>query len=169
MKDIHVYNDKIYKGNLLSIRSSYKHLNQIEFLLEEIFPILHNQLPGCLFIECSRPTYEYDLSDLSTEIKSSIEDKDIYFFFSKSENHYSDNDFKNNEILNILPKLWLAFEYLCFRFTNVKNNNINDYYRRPWYEITSVIESYIVFKGIEEDVIWIGKSDNLEFKEILEI
>jgi len=96
---------------LLSIKSPYKHLKQLEFLLEEIFSILHNQLSGCLFIECSRPTYEYDLSDLNTEIKSSIGDKDIYFFFSTSEIHYSDNDFKNNEILNILLKLWLAFEH----------------------------------------------------------
>ena len=35
---------------------------------------------------------------------------------------------------------------------------------KPWYEIANMVESYIVFKGIEEDVVWIGKSDNLEFK-----
>ena len=36
-------------------------------------------------------------------------------------------------------------------------------------EIANMVESYIVFKGIEEDVVWIGKSDNLEFKKILEM
>ncbi|HFI4796666.1 TPA: hypothetical protein ACGQK4_002391 [Elizabethkingia anophelis] len=169
MKDTHVYNDKKYKGNLLSIKSPYKHLTQLEFLLEDIFSILHKQQPGCLFIECSRPTYDYDLNDLNNEIKNSIRDKDIYFSSNTSEIRYSDNDFKNNEILDILPKLWFAYEHLCFRFTNVKNNNINDYYRKPWYEIANMVESYIVFKGIEEDVVWIGKSDNLEFKKILEM
>ncbi|HFK5574778.1 TPA: hypothetical protein ACG0AX_003142, partial [Elizabethkingia anophelis] len=148
MKNIAVYNDKKYKGNLLSIKSPYKHLMQLEFLLENIFSILHNQLPGCLFIECSRPTYDYDLNDLNNEIKSSIRDKDIYFFSNTSEIRYSDNDFKNNEILNILPKLWFAYEHLCFRFTNTKVTNINDYYRKPWYEIANMVESYIVFKGI---------------------
>ncbi|OPB93807.1 hypothetical protein BAS10_12895 [Elizabethkingia meningoseptica] len=161
--------DNKYGGNLLSIKSTYKHLRQMEFLLESIFAILHNQLPGCLFIECSRPTYEYELNYLNDEIKKSIGDKDIYFFANTFEIRYSDNDFKNNEILNILPKLWFAFEHLCFRFTNVKNNNVNDYYRRPWYEITNVVESYIVFKGIEEDIIWLGKSNNLEFQEIPEM
>ena len=46
MKDTHVYNDKKYKGNLLSIKSPYKHLTQLEFLLEDIFQfyISNNQV-----------------------------------------------------------------------------------------------------------------------------
>ncbi|HFK5529480.1 TPA: hypothetical protein ACGZ99_003563 [Elizabethkingia anophelis] len=163
-----IVNDK-YNKNLISIKSNYKHLTQLEFLLERIFSILHNQLPGCLIIECSRPTFEYDLNDLNTKVKNLIENEEEYFFCDSFETRYINNDFKNIEILKILPELWFAFEHINIRFTNAKVININDYYRKPWYETTKLTESYIVFKGVEEDVVWIGKSDNLEFKKILEM
>ncbi|AQX02277.1 hypothetical protein [Elizabethkingia anophelis] len=169
MKDTHVYNDQKYKENLLSIKSPYKHLKQVEFLLEDIFSILHIQLPGCLIIECSRPTFEYDLNDLNTKIKNLIDNKEEYFFCDSFETRYINNNFKNIETLNILPELWFAFEHINICFTNDKVININDYYRKHWYEIANMVESYIVFKGVEEDVVWIGKSDNLEFKKILEM
>ena len=54
------------------------------------------------------------------KLKNLFEIKIFYFSSNTSEIRYSDNDFKNNEILDILPKLWFAYEHLCFRFTNVK-------------------------------------------------
>jgi len=81
-------------------------------------------------------------------------------------------DFNETEVkedlLFILVDLWYCFQQpVYYFFLNEENSKLN--YKNilnknlSWKETVELSNSFVMFKGAEEDVVWIGKSDNLEF------
>lgn len=68
----------------------------------------------------------------------------------------------NKSLFEFLPMIWFAYEHVSFSFF-IENEIEFDTKRKSWEEITSRFKSYMLFKGAEEDVIWIGKSNDLKF------
>ncbi len=58
-------------------------------------------------------------------------------------------------------EIWLEYEHPSLIAHN-ENKLImrKDFYADSWSETTSLIKSIVLFKGVEEDVLWIGKSKN---------
>lgn len=154
----------LYRGqncNLCSIKSidaSYQGRTYLISLIEKLL----NLTDGQLFVEFSRPNYNVSqivekLMSFNSQIKnlsSKLNFQELSFVLDPRNCEYN--------LLDILSQCWFAFEHgtLCFF--------LGKQFSRPsreesWYEITQKSSSFVMFKGIEEDVIWIGKSDDLEF------
>lgn len=80
--------------------------------------------------------------------------------------------YKKNEreilFVNFLAGMWFDYEQPSFVFftnllefeknkTELLNKNLS------WKEIVSLCSCYVIFKGVEENVIWLGKSSNINF------
>lgn len=72
------------------------------------------------------------------------------------------------ELQDILVDLWFAYEQISILFF-VEKSELSEYWLKilngnlSWNQITNMGTLFILFKGVEEDVAWIGKSRNLEF------
>jgi hypothetical protein len=155
MKDIKVHNIK----NLMSIKSVEDNLTDRKYF-ESIVTLLYSQASENVSIEASRPNY--NIISLTAELKSILKDYGE-LNYSNSEISFYVNSIKPN-LLEFLPQIWFAYEHvsLCF-FKNVDLGLDLGLSRKPWFEITENFSSYVLFKGIEEDTLWIGKSEELEF------
>ncbi|NQX86047.1 MAG: hypothetical protein HRT67_09100 [Flavobacteriaceae bacterium] len=72
----------------------------------------------------------------------------------------------DDKSLEIINELWTIYEQPSLLIYN-ENEDDKKLARKeksifliPWKEITSTLDSIILFRGIEEDVLWIGKSKN---------
>lgn len=157
MKELIIYEN--HHNNLCSIKSIENTYSDRNYLIN-IITTLYALTKGYLHVQASRPTYEYDTTDLEVRLKSILinncsfryTDFEILFCNTKIE----------EELLEILPIIWFAYEHIAFCFFTESRIEF-DIKRKPWYEITTRSKSYVLFKGVEEDVIWIGKSDELKF------
>lgn len=160
MKELVIYED--HQNNLCSIKSiknNYFDNDFIKSIICKLLEITH----GDFYVEASRPTYEYNTNDLVSRLRVILNnnhnmkynDYEILFKQRKVE----------GELLEILPMIWFAYEHVTFSL--FKESNIEfDTYRKNWNEITSKQNSYVLFKGIEEDVLWIGKSEAQSFEKL---
>jgi hypothetical protein len=155
MKELKIHNNE--KGNLLSIKAVeniYSDKNYFIFIISSLFALTK----GCFYVEASRPNY--DTNDLVIQLKGILNsncnfrytDFEISFWNTKVE----------EKLLEFLPVIWFAYEHISFCFFTENKIEI-DIKRKSWYEITKGSKSYVLFKGVEDDVIWIGKSNELEF------
>jgi hypothetical protein len=62
----------------------------------------------------------------------------------------------------LLPSIWFHYQYVSFTFSHNCAIKFN-IKMLPWYAVTTKVSSYVLFKGAEEDVVWIGKSKELKF------
>ncbi len=104
----------------------------------------------------------YSLGVKDLEIDSDL--FEISFNFNVKES--------NQTLLLILVDLWYAFEQPNYYFFNTKEDFRLNYERilinnPSWLVITNMTSVYVMFKGAEEDVIWLGKSINLGFTGIV--
>lgn len=86
---------------------------------------------------------------------------EISFYFDKGK--------AGDELLSILVDLWFAFQQpTFFLYLQKKDSSIISNHKmthkQSWEEISDTFTSYVVFKGAEEDVIWIGRSETLKFE-----
>ncbi|WP_207622466.1 hypothetical protein, partial [Niastella koreensis] len=82
---------------------------------------------------------------------------------------YINIELLNQRVFDLICLIWETYEYptLIFSkeidpFLKIKPNKIIN---GSWKEVTLLSMSYILFKGIEDDVLWIGKSKDLEFPD----
>lgn len=154
---------KIHTENLLSLKSDNMLINNNVFV--EILELFQKEVHGVFYIEGSRETYEYDTKVIKYQIDKTLKNEDIFL--------YSDFEMKvkgvniNSELISILWRFWHAYEHVIICFLVDEINKI-DITRNAWYEITEHYKSYVLFKGIEQDVIWVGKSDKLNFDFLTE-
>lgn len=155
MKDLKIHNKE--KGNLISIKPIANIHSDRQYLASIIISLL-NLTKGCLYIEASRPNY--NVNDIIEDLKRIFINNDSFKsnFFEVSFFCHEIND----ALLSILSEIWFAYEHTayCFFVDDKIEFNVK---RKAWYEITSRIDSFVMFRGIEEDVLWIGKSNGLEF------
>lgn len=157
MKDIVVYNKE--HQNLCSIKP-VEDIHPDRMYILSLIDSCFNEKEGLLYIEASRPNY--DVTDL---VKQLITFQPDITNLSIHADHFElsfmvAKDKMCNDLLYLIPRLWFAFEHTSFCvFLNKKNCSIRK--RTAWYEITNRIPAFIMYRGIEEDVVWIGKSDHL--------
>lgn len=156
MKDIKIHNKE--KGNLISIKpleDIYADRRYLIFVIVNLF----NLTKECLYVEASRPNY--DVSNIIKKLKGILINNDSF------KSSFFELSFFCNEVddalLDILSEIWFAYEHPAYCFF-VEDKIGFDVKRQAWSHITSQIDSFVMFKGAEEDVLWIGKSDDLEFR-----
>ena len=155
MKNIKIhYNEN---GNLISIKPLEDIYADRQYLIS-VIDNLFKRTKGCLYIEASRPNFEVNhiIEKLKTILKhnDSFESNDFRLSFQCNE--------ITNELFYILAKIWFAYEHGSISFFPIEKINF-EINQLAWYDITTYTDSIVMFKGVEEDVIWIGKSDKYEF------
>lgn len=158
MKEIKIHSKD--HGNLLSIaelRDGYEGEKYLASTIQEL-SILTG---GYVYADLSRPNY--DVSAQIAHLRNALSGHDVTvakeyfevtFVYSLSQS--------NDDLFAIMAKLWFAFEHVSYIFSADKSR-ISDIRRKSWYEVTSRLTSYMMFKGAEDSVLWIAKSDNLKF------
>lgn len=119
---------------------------------------LSGLINGRLYVGVSRPNY--DVAVLIEQLKAVNVGNDSFKYTDFELLFYTNNI--DDHLVEILLLLWFAYEHTAFCFF-VKEEIEFDIKRKSWYEITTSFKSYVLFRGDEEDVVWIGKSDELKF------
>lgn len=150
------------RKNLLSIKCDDILFTNNTFV--EILELFKREGNGNFYIEGSRDTYEYDPYTIKYQIEKVLKNGEILEF----------SDFKikikgedmNSELISILWKFWFTYEHVIVCFF-IDDKNIVNLEKKAWYDITEYYKSFVLFKGIEENVVWIGKSDDLSFEFLI--
>lgn len=158
MKDIKIHHNE--KNNLISIKPIEDiYYDRCYFI--SIIENLSKQTNGCVYVEVSRPNYIID----------GIFEKLNDFLINSSGISYTINSFEisfscieiNKDFFDLLFLIWFGYEHSTIVLLSQNEINYNDVYRKDWFTITSKLNSFVIFKGAEEDVVWIGKSEDFEF------
>jgi hypothetical protein len=155
MKELKIHNNE--KGNLLSIKpvdDTYSDRSYFIIIITTLFALTK----GCFHVQASRPNY--NTIDLAIQLKG-ILSSNCNFRYTDFEISFCNTKAEEN-LLEFLPLIWFAYEHISISFF-IENKIEIDIKRKSWDEITKSSKSYVLFKGVEEDVIWIGKSSELEF------
>lgn len=126
-----------------------------------------------LVVDASRPNYD-DIESVRVASKveysscnMDVSDDEFSFFFECYEK------ISSPEILHLLLLAWFEYEHLVilFRIRNemwsVESESIPRFGdRERWNSIIQNVVGYVLFRGAEDDVVWIGKSSKLEFPDI---
>ena len=165
MRDLVLYKD--YQNNLCSIKSIENDFSGRLYFLNLLRRLTSN-LNIILYANVLRPYYEVEktvakINALRGELfELKISDDFFEISFHVIQSNMSDN------ILELIVELWFEFEQPLFviaideepaKVLRIINNRFI-----KWNDITETIEAYTIYRGAEEDVVWIGKSDELEFE-----
>lgn len=154
-------NYKKHRNNLCSIKFNGDNY----FIRTNLIALLESHLAlveGDLYVEIARP--EEDVNSLINQlnmvnsIANSMNVTEDFFEVS----FMCTKDDINNRLLWQLSELWICFQHVSVVITS-KKGNINFQKRLAWYQINHIVSSFVLFKGVEEDVVWVGKSDDLTF------
>lgn len=159
MRDIKVH--KKENNNLCSI-NFLRDGNLDDSFLERLFLSLSNLAVGNIYVEMSRPNYSIDsivhLLEEETTVKNLFID---HFELSFYHSAHSLND----HLLTALIECWHAFEHslICFSFGS---KDVLFPKNKSWQEYIEYYTCFVAFKGAEENVVWLGKSTNLDFPDM---
>ena len=93
-------------------------------------------------------------------------------YFNEMSFLYDRNKLMDFDFIELCVEVWFEYEQPCFVFSNLENdksgNNINPMMKNlKWDKKINYYKGYILFRGVEENVIWIGKSLDIEFSNWL--
>ncbi|MNG72952.1 hypothetical protein D3C87_875210 [compost metagenome] len=154
MKDFKIHSDE--GGNLLSIKPLEDVYSDRVYFINLILTLSFEK--SYFIINASRPNY--DEPDLLAKLKSVLDNKEN-FSYDNFELAFAGR-ILSQETVNLLPSIWFHYQHVTFTFFCNPVIKFNTK-RIPWYDITTKVSSYVLFKGAEEDVVWIGKSKELKF------
>ena len=157
-----------FQNNLCSIKSVKNDYSGSLFLLDLLRDF--SNYTNSVIVHVRRNNYitsaieKLKETDIKLEINELKIDKNLFevsFWFNNTN--------LNDEILRIMRDLWFAFEQPAFCFYmnqgQLENNREEIISKNlSWQQITNKSDVYVVFKGAEEDVIWIGKNNKMEYK-----
>lgn len=162
MKDIKIHD--IDHNNLCSIKSVEKGYSDKQYFFS-ILSRLFN-LTGHLFVQARRPYYNVEsaIQNLRS-IRDRVDDLNITpNFFEIS--FYFDGPSGDDDLFNLITDIWFEYEQPTFCFFYEKHIHLSEK-KISWQEITRQWDSFVIFRGAEEDVVWIGKSSELKFSNII--
>jgi hypothetical protein len=157
MKDFKIHSQ--HRGNLSSIKSVEDTYSDKSYLLALFARLQCLTIDSFFCLEASRPNYA--LPDLEGQLKMIPVNKETDFKMTKFELFFCHKKIPT-ELFELLPEIWFAYEHVALLFFYEGRPDF-EIKRKPWYDTTSKSKSYVLFKGIEEDVIWIGKNPELVF------
>jgi hypothetical protein len=152
---------KKHEYNLCSIKFSGDHY----FIRTNLIAVLESHLAlveGDLYVEIARP--EEDVNGLINQlnrVNSIANSMNVQKDFFEI-NFTCKRDDINNDLFWRLSELWFCFQHVSFVMVS-KKGKFNFQNRLMWNKITDIVSCFVLFKGVEEDVVWIGKSDGLTF------
>ena len=164
MRELVRYKD--YQNNLCSIKSIENDFSGRLYFLNLLRRLTSN-LNIIFYANMQRPYYDIEgavakinaLKDSLFELKISDD------FFNISFNVMQPN--LSDSILQLIVDLWFDFEQPLFVIAkDEKPPKVLKLLRNKfikWNDITETIQAYTIYRGAEEDVVWIGKSEELEF------
>jgi hypothetical protein len=170
MKEINIYINK--HNNLCSIKSienQYSDILYFQYLFQRILKV-----SNLVTVQVRRPYNKVDdvvnkVNNIAEKINYlKIEHKNIALSFSY--NVITDNE----DFIEVCSSIWFGYEQpaFCFFSESITNDDINyilDNQMLAWYDITKLFSCFMVFRGIEEDVAWIGKHRNLTYDMIIKM
>ena len=163
MKEIIVYNN--HNANLSSIKSIEDNYSDKSYM-HEIMENLYNLTGGTIYIHAIYDNY--DLTTITSGISKSI-DKISNLLHSNNFNEISfECDILDYNLYELIKEMWFAYEQMILIFFSNKKEKF-DGNKVSWEKVTLENNCFAIFKGIEEDVIWIGKSENLKFPFVADI
>ncbi|GGZ24767.1 hypothetical protein GCM10007049_16460 [Echinicola pacifica] len=154
-------------NQLLSIKGVDYDYQSKQFILKLLNKLI--QFAGNVLIQLRRNNYEDSSIDKLKKEGVSLGVKSLKVDSNLFEISFNFNAAKSKEeLLPLIVDLWYCFQQpVYYFFTNEErleyNNEILLNNNLSWKEVVDLSNSYVMFKGAEEDVIWIGKSDELEF------
>ncbi|MBB2950106.1 hypothetical protein [Sphingobacterium sp. JUb56] len=143
-------------GNLLSIKSFENTYSDRNCLINAILNL--SEKMGYFYINASRP--DYTDSELLSKLNLVLNDKKN-FIYNNFEISFEGTNL-NEEVINLLPLIWFHYQHVAFSFFRSSGKKFITK-GMSWKDITQKETSYVMFKGAEEDVVWIGKSKELKF------
>jgi hypothetical protein len=154
VKDIYYYNESLC--SIAQIENSFSG----KYILRDILNrILRNTFHIIATIE--RPFYTVQssiaaISNTSSELENlNIDEK----LFSISFKYYTKEN--NDDFINLFLEVWFEYEQPTFSFFTTGQNtetykNLEVHRRMNVEQITALSPCYVLFRGIEEDVLWVG-------------
>jgi len=159
MKEINIYNkDELTLCAIKPVRDVYSDKMYLISLIEKYYSLTG----ALLYIDVCRPNYDVSkivrgLGKVPAVAKTlAIDDNFFSISFMYKEK------LVENDLLYILSEIWFAFEQGLFSFFTDKDVAIPPK-RSSWKKIVTHSSSFVMFKGVEEDVVWVGKSNDLEW------
>ena len=157
MKEIIVYNN--HNANLSSIKSiedNFSDKNYLSTIMENLYKLTG----GTIYVHSIYDNY--DLTTITSDISKNI-DKISNLLHSNNFNEVSfECDTLDDTLDKLIKKMWFAYEQMILVFFS-DNKEKFDGNKVSWEKVTLENNCFAMFKGMEEDVIWIGKSSNLTF------
>ncbi|MGH1337216.1 MAG: hypothetical protein ACRBFS_13925 [Aureispira sp.] len=160
---------KIHKEEqLFSIKGISDDSKSHKFFYSLLFNLLKDT--GYGLIHTKRNNYETSVIAFFRDKNESQDIKDLKIANDLFElSFYFDNHESGKSILIGMIDLWDAFQHTAYYFfpsekllkLNYEKILMNNY---SWKEIVTFSSCFMLFKGAEEDVIWLAKSSNLKFK-----
>src|SRR5690606_34921577 len=111
------------------------------YYMRAIIKTLLSLARGKFYVEVSRENY--DTTYLKENLKQIMVDNNSFKSSSFEISFFSDGI--SEELIEILPQLWFAYEHTAFCFF-MENEIEIDIKRKPWSEITTNTKSYVLFK-----------------------
>lgn len=154
---------KIYKdegSNLSSI-----HFNNIANespIFIRLINVINVNSTGVVYFYFDRPNYlvpEFTI----WKLKNIISVNDLELGVEKSKINFNvESQFLKNDIIAIAHELFCCYEHssICFFYELKYASFIKD---KTWQKIVEKYKSIVLFKSFEENVIWIGKSSEINF------
>lgn len=170
MKEIFHY--KKYDNLLLSIDSLEDNPQDNRFM-SNLFYNLFYESKHIICIN-RRLNIEYNIEDIMQNILEkhssikNIQTKRQYNFMS----FYMDfSEEVTNVFFDIFSKLWFSYEQPSFIFIKeeLKREDLISLQSKElfsWQDFTQTVDSYVFYKGSREDVIWMGRSKNLNIPDL---
>lgn len=164
---IDIKTHKNENNQLLSIKGVDYDYQSKQYILRLLIKLI--QFTGYVLIHVKRNNYKDSAIDKLKKESTALGIINLKVDPILFEISFNFNSSKSKEeLLPILVDLWYSFQQpVYYFFTDEKelecHNEVLLSNNLSWKEVVDLSNSYVMFKGAEEDVIWLGKSEELEF------
>lgn len=170
MKDI-----KVHNNILLSIKPIIMDVYYDRQYFKDII-IEYIKISKTIYVGAMRP--EQKTKNLIENIRKVIPKTDMFISHHRELNEIAlfieiteMNINIQDNVIDIILNIWTIYEQpaLVFSINNqfsIEERTLLASNRLSWEKTVNLTSSYMIFKGVEDDVLWISKSSNLVFIEL---
>lgn len=152
-----------YNNNLMSVKPIDDIYSDRKYLSAVIFS-LADSAKRTICVDTSRSNYE-----ISNSYKSILSSQEFsYGALDWNNLSFCCDNTAINSLQALLVEMWFAFEYSAYYFFVDKVPDYN-FRRMAWSKVVNDTLGYVIFKGAESNVLWIGKSQTLGFGPVLAV
>jgi len=120
-----------------------------------------------------KPNEIFDVGGILNETSRFI-NPDNYLHQDINENdvgfYQNATNLLDDYMLELINKYWFYFEQptlvVCKDLKKFLDKDFNSLVGYSWKDITKISDSFVLFRGVEEEVLWVGKSQALDFPDM---